>query len=358
MHFLHPMRLLPALAALLLATQAHAAGPSLVFATSDPAMSVQSAPYTSLQFTLGLPQRNAKIDMKLQATAGATAAAQAVAAGNALYNWGGMASLILAAQQDPSLVIISFDPRNSFRISVPDSSPIKSVQELKGKIIGSQSFGSAAYLFGRAVITDGGLDPNKDVQWLPIGVGAQATAALKGGMVAAYAGYDSPNAVIAILLKEKLRDLPSRLNDLPAMSGIIVRRDNMEKYPEIVGGICRSFYQSLVFADPNPTETVLNHWKTFPDQIPSNIPREQALADAVSMLKTRLAGIAIPGADGIYGYQTMATAQSTADELFKAGLVPNRPDMAKLSDQRFKDQCGKFDTTTLAAEARAWKAPK
>jgi NitT/TauT family transport system substrate-binding protein len=330
---------------------------SIVFATSDPAMSVSSAPYTSLQETLGLVKREAGVDMTVQATAGATAAAQAVSSGNAFYNWGGMSSLIVAAQQDPNLVIISFERNNSFRIVVPASSPIATVADLKGKMIGSQSFGSAAYLFGRAVIAAGGLDPDRDVHWLPIGVGAQAASALRGNMVAAYAGYDSPDAVISILLHEDLRELPSPLNDLPGMSGIIVRRDSVEKYPQIVAGVCRAFYTALVFAAANPVQTVLNHWRVFPDQRPSNIPPAEAQANAVTMLTKRLDPLAHPGADGLFGYQTMATMQHTADELFKAGLVKVRPEMEKLSDQRFKEQCGRLDVPAITTQAISWKAP-
>ncbi len=346
--------------ALLLALCMTASGaelPTIVFATSDPAISVSSAPYTSLQESAGLVRRDAKVTLKVQATAGATAAAQAVSSGNAFYNWGGMSSLIVAAQKDPSLVIISADPTNNFRVSVPAASAIHDVKELKGKTIGTQSFGSAAYLYGRAVIAKAGLDPQTDVKWLPIGVGAQAASALRSGAVQAYAGYDSPNAVIEILLHEKLRDLDSPLNSMVGMSGIVIRRDSMEKQPELVGGLCRAFYQAIVFANANPKATVLNHWRVYPDQKPSNVADDQALADAITMLKKRLSGLAIPGVDGVYGYEPTEALQTTADLLLEAGLLQKRADMASLTDHRFKDQCGKFDGAALENEAKTWEPP-
>jgi len=357
------MRLLirRAYAAVLLSALAGGAGaadsPTIVFATSDPAISVSSAPYTSLQDSAGLVRRNAGVAFKVQATAGATAAAQAVSSGNAFYNWGGMASLIVAAQKDPNLVIISFDPGNSFRVVVPDGSPIKDVAALKGKVIGTQSFGSAAYLYGRAVVARAGLNPQTDVTWLPIGGGAQAASALRSGAVAAYAGYDSPDAVIAILLKEELRELASPLNNLVGMSGLIVRRDALAKQPDLVAGLCRAFYQVLVFADANFEATVLNHWRLYPDQKPCNVPGPQALADAVVMLKKRLSVIAIPGADGLYGYEPVDTMQKAADVLLQAGLLQLRADMATLSDTSLKERCGRFDVAAVVSETNAWQRP-
>jgi len=331
--------------------------PTIVFATSDPAISVSCALYTSLLASAGLVRRNAGVAFKVQATAGATAAAQAVSSGKAFHNWRGMASLIVAAQKDPNLVIINFDPGNGFRVVVPDDSPIKNVAALKGKVIGTQSFGSGAYLYGRAVVARAGLNPQTDVTWLPIGVGAQAASALRSGAVAAYAGYDSPDAVIAILLKEELRELASPRNNLVGMSGLIVRRDALAKQPDLVAVLCRAFYQPLVFADANLEATVLNHCCLYLDQKPYNVRGPQALADAVVMLKKRLSVIAIPGADGLYGYKPVDTMQKAADELLQAGLLQVRADMATLSDTSLKERCGRFDVAAVVSETNAWQRP-
>jgi len=352
------MRLVAALAVLLAGSASAAEPATVVFATSDPAISVSSAPYTSLQITAGLARREAGVDLKVQATAGATAAAQAISAGNAFYNWGSMPSLIYAAQKDPSLVIVSFDIGNAFRVVVPDSSPVRDPAALKGKTIGIQSFAAGSYLFARAVLSRAGLNPQADVKWLPIGVGAQAASALRSGQVVAYAGYDSPNAVIAVLLKEAMRDLPSPLNDLNGMSGIIVRRDAVAKQPRLVAGLCRAFYESLVFAAANPRATVLNHWRLYPDQKPSNVPEAQALDNAIVMLTNRLADISKAGPNGLFGAVPIAEVQKTADALLAGGMLQTRADMTALSDTRFRESCGRLDTAAIRAEAMAWQAPQ
>ncbi len=344
--------------ALLLAARPAAAQPlEVVFASGDPSVSVATAPYTSLQEAVGLPQRYAGVKVRVQPTAGATAAAQAVASGNAFYSWGGTTSQIPATMQDPNLVIVAFDAGNAYRIVVPADSPIQSIAELKGKVIGTQSLGSAAYLYGRAAVNAAGVDANREVRWLPIGVGAQAASALQSGAAAAYAGYDNPDAIIGILLGKPMRELRSPLDDLPGMTGIIVTRENLQKYPKIVAGLCRAVYTSFLFAKANPEATVLNHWRTYPDQHPSNKPQAQAMGEALVILDARLAIAATPGPEGLFGWQPLDRIQATADTLFKAGLIKERADMAKLSTEPFKEDCGKLDEAAISAEAKAWKVP-
>lgn len=343
--------------ALLAAGPAAAQPKEVIFASGDPSVSVATSPYTSLQMAAGLTERYAGVKVRVQATAGATAAAQAVSSGNAFYSWGGTTSQIPAALQDPSLVIVAFDAGNAYRVVVPADSPIQSVAELKGKVVGTQSLGSAAYLYGRAVAGAAGLDPQRDVRWLPIGVGAQAASALQSGAAAAYAGYDNPNAIIGILLGKPMRELPSTLNELPGMTGIIVTRESLAKYPKVVAGLCRAVYTAFLFARANPEQTVLNHWRTYPDQRPSNKPEAQAMQEALTVLGARLAIATQPGPEGLFGWQPLDRIQATADTLQKAGLLKERVDMAKLSSEPFKEECGKLDEAAITAEARAWKAP-
>jgi NitT/TauT family transport system substrate-binding protein len=329
----------------------------VIFASGDPSVSVATAPYTSLQQAAGLAQRYAGVTVKVQATAGATAAAQAVSAGNAFYSWGGTTSQIPAVLQDPTLVIVAFDAGNAYRIVVPADSPIHSIAELKGKVVGTQSLGSAAYLYGRAAVSEAGVDAQRDVRWLPIGVGAQAASALQSGAAAAYAGYDNPNTIIGILLGKPMRELPSPLDHLVGMAGIIVTRDSLAKYPRIVGGLCKSLYASFLFAQANPEATVLNHWRTYPDQRPSNKPEAQAMQEALSILNARLASATVPGPEGLFGWQPLDSLQHTADTLLKVGLLTRHADMATVASEPFKEDCGRLDAAAIAAEGKAWKAP-
>ena len=154
-----------------------------------------------------------------------------------------------------------------------------------------------------------------------------------------------------------MRVLPSPLDDLPGMTGIIVTRDSLAKYPDIVAGLCRSIYTSFLFARANPEAAILNHWRAYPEQRPSNKPETQAMQEALAILKARLDIATTAGPEGLYGWQPIDRIQGTADTLVKAGLIKDGVDMAKISSQPFKERCGKLDEAAIAAEARAWKVP-
>jgi len=62
-------------------------------------------------------------------------------------------------------------------------SPIRKDVDLKGKAIGVGSLASSAVGYMKALVAEAGLDPNKDVTFLPVGMGAQAAMALKMGKV-------------------------------------------------------------------------------------------------------------------------------------------------------------------------------
>ncbi|MGW1426381.1 ABC transporter substrate-binding protein (plasmid) [Bradyrhizobium manausense] len=327
----------------------------VTFASSDTALSIGSAPYSSLQPTLKLPEKYAGVTVKFQPTAGATAAVQAVSNGNAFYTLVALASFLPLARQDPNLVIVSFDPGNSLRVIVPPDSPVKGPLDLKGKVIGVGSFGTAAYPYGKAILKEAGLDPDKDVTFLPVGLGAPAADALKSGKIQAFAGFDSPNAVIGNLLGVKMRDVPSPLNDLVGMVGMVVTRSEIEKHPKVVAGLCRALYESFFFAEGNIEGTVRNHFKVYPGQLPSNKPLDEAVREGEVILRAKLDVVNHRGAGGIIGYQELPTVQHTVDKLYENGILPERMEISKYADQRFKNDCGGFDPAELRAQARAWK---
>ena len=62
---------------------------------------------------------------------------------------------------------------------------------LKGKRIGVFSMTSMRTFDGKAMVKAAGLDPDKDVSWVPVGIGAQAATALSRGDVDALTLWDS-----------------------------------------------------------------------------------------------------------------------------------------------------------------------
>ena len=305
-----------------------------VFASGQPAMSIGTAFYSSLQQSAGLAERYAGVKVKVQPTPGSTPSMQAVSSGNAFYAWSGVLAFLEIAARDPSLVMVSFDPGNPYRMAVLAGSSIKSVADLKGKKIGVQSFGSGAYGMGIAIVAAAGLDPKRDVIFVPVGVGAIAADALRTSKVDAFSGNDATLPVIGTLLGQDMRILDSPVNRLPGMNGIVVTRKEVAEQPKVVAGLCKAFYAAPMFAKGNMGAAVLNHWAVFPKQRPAGDPAA-VLADGVKQLKARLDNLALPGEDGLFGFQSIATMKSVLETLKNLGVVETLPDLAQFVDLRF-----------------------
>src|SRR4029077_14177669 len=63
-----------------------------------------------------------------------------------------------------------------FRVVVPQASSLQTAPDLRGKTIGVSALTSGAVPVARALLASGGVDPDKDVKWLPPGGGRPAGA--------------------------------------------------------------------------------------------------------------------------------------------------------------------------------------
>jgi ABC-type nitrate/sulfonate/bicarbonate transport system substrate-binding protein len=95
---------------------------------------------------------------------------------------------IIAFTKNPSVQVpVCYQERLVYHLEVPAGSPVKTVSDLKGKVLGTTAAGSGEYPYAEAALHDVGLDPNSDVKLLPIGDGsAQTVDAIKTHKVDAY----------------------------------------------------------------------------------------------------------------------------------------------------------------------------
>jgi NitT/TauT family transport system substrate-binding protein len=104
--------------------------------------------------------------------------------GDDLDYWGVIGFSVRAAIQGmPVRVTAGYLPVHpSSLVARPE---IKSVRDLKGKTLGISAFGGAPDIIARLVLRHYGLDPDKDVKFLPTGTAAETRlAAMKQGLIA------------------------------------------------------------------------------------------------------------------------------------------------------------------------------
>src|SRR5262245_31831894 len=84
---------------------------------------------------------------------------------------------------------------NIYGIAVPADSPIKTINDLKGKKIGVTSMASAGVIVARALAKEAGMDPDKDVNIVVAGESAQTAALLNSKQVDALSQFDTQYAL-------------------------------------------------------------------------------------------------------------------------------------------------------------------
>ena len=95
-------------------------------------------------------------------------------------------SVAAAIQGVPLRVLACYVPGSpSALISRPE---FKSVPELKGKAIGLNTSGGALESIGRLIFSHFGLDPDKEIKFLPLGTNERRFSAMKQGLTAATLG--------------------------------------------------------------------------------------------------------------------------------------------------------------------------
>jgi NitT/TauT family transport system substrate-binding protein len=138
------------------------------------------------------------VDADFVTVAGSAASIQLVIADQAQLAHVGMLELLAAKKTNPGLpvqAVYLHDIASAYEVVVAEESPIKTVAELKGKKVGVISLASGAIPVVQAMLHQAGVDPNA-IELLPVGVGAQALAALRGNRVDALSLFRGSHAAI------------------------------------------------------------------------------------------------------------------------------------------------------------------
>lgn len=232
---------------------------------------------------LGIPlgfYREQGVEVEFGTAAGSSATLQLVAAGQVQLGYVGMEVVALAKARNPTLPVTAVylqDRGNIYELVVPEDSAIRSVADLKGKTIGVANLASGAIPSLRAMLAEAGLNPANDVSLVPVGNGAAAATALRGGRVQALSLFRAQHALIETLgisLRYFQREQPSAV--------VIANSTFLRQNPAAVTGALRGIAAGSIFAQLAPEATVRQHWTMFGR--PTGLSEEEAMSRARHVL--------------------------------------------------------------------------
>jgi len=132
---------------------------------------------------------------------------------------------------------------------------IKSVQQLKGKVVGISSRGGAVDLLTQLIFTKHGLTPNKDVTSIVIGTPEELATALRAGVIAACL-LSPPRQLI--LYREGFSRLAYSGDYLPSYpsGGVGATEEKIKNHPSEVLAFVRASLKGLQYYSQHRSEAV------------------------------------------------------------------------------------------------------
>lgn len=139
---------------------------------------------------------------------------------------------------------------------------IKSMKDLKGKVIFAGMPGSAPYSFVQSLLRSAGLDPDKDVTWANMEYGASLGALEKGTVDGIFLRSTAKNeakrigATILVDMTDPVQHKKLYGSDKYESTIATVTKDYAEKNPEIVQKFVNAVVKAIIWTSKNSDEDV------------------------------------------------------------------------------------------------------
>lgn len=299
-----------------------------------------------------------KLKVKTINADGSSAAIQAVISRSADITAADTGSILAAKEKGAPIKAIGGLVENwPWRIAVKPDSPIKSGADLKGKKIGVISLASGSVPYARAFAKDAGLDGQKDVDLLPVGIGTPAASALNSGKVDALALYTAPYASIENA-GTKLRYLQNSATFQGIRSlSFVAREDTIKKKRDALTRYMRAAYEGLLFSSVQPEGAMRIGYKAFPAML-SGQSVDQRLAGDTRVLKTFLESATPaqgkPDSFSNWGAISDAEWNKTMAYTRAAGQITKDVKLSDIWDPSMLADANKFDAAQTIAKAKAY----
>jgi len=197
---------------------------------------------------------------------------EALLAGHSDFICVSYGSMMKINQQGKKVISVGNITRNCL-FHLVGYSDIKTIEDLKGKRIGVPKVGEEVTAVIRAALKRKGLDPDKDVNWLAVGIEATMVAAMKNRKVDAVGavGEWRDHLIRAVADTHVLIDYSqeSALKEYLGASTyplahIQITSEFIEKYPETTQRIVNAIMKSLQFINTHtPKECIDVVWKKY-----------------------------------------------------------------------------------------------
>ena len=235
------------------------------------------------------------IKVELAPLPGSTDCVKLVATGDLPYSLPSVEPLaIIRPQGVKAKVFYTAYQGNIYGIAVSEESPIKQFKDLKGKNIGLTSMASGGLLIARALAATNNMDPDKDINLVVAGEGAQTAALLRSKQVDALSQFDTQYAMVENA-GVRLRMLDTKDIDRYPSNGFVALESTLQTKRAEAVAVAKGYARGTVFAIANPEAAVRILYEVFPQTKPTGKDEATAIRDDVKTLEARARNWALGG---------------------------------------------------------------
>jgi len=257
----------------------------------------------------------------------------------------------------PVKFFYNYNRTNVWQIAVNKGSAIKTLADLKGKLIGVANASGGMNDMTKAMLKGVGV-PESDIQYQVVGAGVPAWLALKTGKIDALLHIKVWRARMQTKgFESTVLEQPYRFTVIPSL-GLLAREDTIEKQPKILIGVARAISKGTLFCDSNPEACVKEFYKDYPEQAPKSAAEEkEQLPHDIHVLRTNLDGqLRLPGGDeSILGQYSERVWKTYIDILHESGEIKSKDlPLNSLYTDKFLFAINDFDALAVREKAKAW----
>jgi NitT/TauT family transport system substrate-binding protein len=331
------------------------ANDKVTYAVTTSNITVGHAAQSSIPIGLGLWKEHG-LDVEVIGLSGATAGIQQVASGQVDYATVGTDALMIARSKGIKVkAFYTYAQRPIYQVVALKGNGITKADDLKGKTIGVPDMSAGSVPFIRNILKRNKIDPDKDVKWLSVGLGAPAANALRQKIVDVWAAWDTAVASLENNGFEFAQIAPDWANEMPG-NVLIAKEETIAANPQRAIMIARGVAEATVFGFANPEGSVRNHWKLYPSTAPQGEEPEKALKQAEHIFDARFELMKLPPGVTKWGVNIDSKWKDLADSTIEEGLLPKDFDVKSAYTNEFIDKINDFDPNKIKelAKKSAW----
>jgi NitT/TauT family transport system substrate-binding protein len=199
------------------------------------------------------------------------------------------------------------------------------------------------------------MDPDKDVNLVVAGEGAQTAALLRSKQVDALSQFDTQYALVENA-GVKLRMLDTKDIDRYPSNGFVALEETLQKRRAEAVALAQGYARGTVFAMANPEAAIRILYEVFPQTKATGKDEATAIRDDIKTLDARARNWRLErGGVARWGENSVENYAAYAEFMLKWGVIKERVAATDLVTNDLIGDINAFDAAATAAEAKAYK---